>query len=129
MKHLGNFVRQLTFINKQAIKTIDTIISNSPTPPIIILQADHGPGSMLNWDNPDDTNTDFKERLSILNAYYLPNYDDNQLYQEITPVNSFRVIFNHYFGTNYTLLKDAAYFSSWPQPYGFIEVTNKINTD
>jgi hypothetical protein len=126
-EYIGNYNRQLTFVNRQLIKTIDAIISDSPTPPIIILQADHGPGSRLDWENPDDTNTDFKERMSILNAYYLPDFDYSELHQEISPVNSFRVIFNHYFETNHALLTDDAFFSSFLQPYAFINVTNQIN--
>ncbi|MFN8461121.1 MAG: hypothetical protein U0X93_05055 [Anaerolineales bacterium] len=31
------------------------------------------------------------------------------MYPTITPVNSFRVVFNNYFGTDYPLLDDIAY--------------------
>jgi len=121
--YVESYKRQLIFINKKIESIIDEIISNSPEPPIIILQADHGPGSMLHWGKLDKI--DFRERISILNAYYLPNNGRKQLYNEISPVNTFRIIFNRYFGTNLELLKDKSYFSTWKQPYKFIDVTDK----
>jgi len=127
VEYKKSYKKQLTFINKKIKETIDCIISKSPQPPIIILQSDHGPGSMLEWKYPDKTN--LKERMSILNAYYLPNEGHKQLYQEITPVNTFRIIFNHYFGTKYELLKDESYFSNHSHPYKFLNVTDKINSE
>lgn len=116
------YKRQLSYVNKRVIKLIDTIISNSIRPPIIILQADHGPTLML--DTESVKNTNIKERMSILNAYYLPGGADKELYQTITPVNTFRILFNHYFGTSYPLLDDKIYFSTWGKPLDFIEVTD-----
>jgi hypothetical protein len=52
--------------------------------------------------------------VKILNAYYLPQGAD-QLYPSISPVNSFRLVFNSYFGTNFPLLEDVSYQS---QPAG-----------
>jgi hypothetical protein len=49
-------------------------------------------------------------RNANLNAYYLPKgYKD--LYDSITPVNSFRIILNEYFGASYPLLPDITYES------------------
>jgi hypothetical protein len=67
--------------------------------------------------------------MCILNAYYLPDFDHEQLYDEITPVNTFRVVFNQYFGTEYGLLRDQGYFSTMRRPYKFINVTDRINFD
>ena len=126
-EYIEDYKRQLSFINKKAQEAIDKMISNSPTPPIIILQADHGPASMLDCGDPD--NTDLKERMTILNAYHLPDKGAYaHLYNTITPVNTFRVIFNYYFGADYKLLKDESYFSSWSHPYKFINVTDSINS-
>ncbi len=51
-------------------------------------------------------------RTEILNAYYLPGDGSLSLYPGITPVNSFRVIFNSYFGTDYPILPDISYNQS-----------------
>lgn len=116
------YKKQLSYVNKKARKLIDAIISNSIQPPIIILQSDHGPSLLLDTESMDNTN--LKERMSILNAYYLPGCSDKKLYKTITPVNTFRILFNHYFGTDYRLLDDKSYFSTWEKPYEFIEVTD-----
>ena len=63
--------------------------------------------------------------MSILNAYYLPGAGDELVYDEISPVNTFRIICNHYFGTNYGLLADKSYFSDHRHPYRFINVTDR----
>lgn len=123
-EYVRDYPRQLSFVNQKVKQAINKILSTSQNPCIIILQGDHGPGSMLDWEDPNNTN--FRERLSILNAYYLPGGDWQELYEGITPVNTFRVILNRYFGTDYQLLKDISYFSTWSHPYKFIDVTDAV---
>ena len=106
---------------------IDSIISKSKTPPVIIVQADHGPGSLFNMENLEDTY--LKERFSIVEAYYLPGGDHKNLYESITPVNTFRLIFNMYYGTDYDLLEDRNYFSRWSHPYECIDVTEAVDKE
>jgi len=118
------YKNQLLFVNKKAKILIDEILNRSNKPPIIILQSDHGPGSLTNWENPAKTN--MKERFSILNAYYLPEEGKKLLYKSITPVNTFRVIFNYLFNYDLDLLNDESYFATWDQPYKFINVTNEL---
>jgi hypothetical protein len=128
-EYIRDYKRQLIYTNKKTKEMIDRIISNSPEPPVIILQSDHGPASALDWENISNTDLSLKERMCILNAYYLPDFDHEQLYDEITPVNTFRVVFNQYFGTEYGLLRDQSYFSTMRRPYKFINVTDRINFD
>ena len=42
------YIEQLVFINAQMQIAIDAILQNSSRPPIILIQGDHGPGSLLN---------------------------------------------------------------------------------
>ena len=105
-------------------KVITEILSHSSPAPIIIIQGDHGPGAYLDWDSAEKTNLD--ERMSILNAYYFPSGHSGSLYASITPVNSFRVLLNEYFGMNYPLLIDKVYFSTWSNPFDYIDVTGKF---
>lgn len=109
------FSNTLVFLNKKIKKMVDDILSYSKRKPIIILQADHG---VFVLNNAQRT----KERLSILNAYYLPDGGDKHLYKEISPVNTFRVIFNHYFGANYQILKDESYHSGSPGDFNFVKI-------
>ena len=109
----------MAYLNIELKEIINSILADSDRPTIIILQSDHGPRSFLNWDNIEKSN--FKETLSILNAYYFYDGNYDQLYEKISPVNSFRVIFDQYFGLEYNLLDDRSYMSTWSTPYNFIE--------
>lgn len=113
------------WLNGKLMPAIDSIIAGSDELPIIILQADHGPGSGLDWD--DVSNTNLAERMSILNAYLLPGECRNSIYDRITPVNTFRFVFDCYFGTDFGLLEDVNYFSLWNSPYQFINVTDQLH--
>lgn len=73
--------------------------------PIIIIQGDHGPDITIK-----DKERRIKIRTSILNAVYLPDTRENIFYDGMTPVNTFRIIFNKYFGTNFKLLPDITYY-------------------
>jgi hypothetical protein len=125
-EYIKGYRDQAIFIGTQMRKIIDQILSRSKTPPVIIIQGDHGPGAYLVWDSPQKTN--LKERFSILNAYYLPGGGEAQLYPGISPVNSFRVVLNQYFGTDYPLLADENFFSSLKRPYDFIRVTDQVKS-
>ena len=97
------YVDQVKFVNREILNVIDTLIEDSQIPPVIIIQSDHGP-------LPDLTEDPLR-RLPILNAYYLPGVQTDQiLYSSISPVNSFRVVLNSYFGQNLPLLEDQSYF-------------------
>ncbi len=120
-EYVNNYIQQLQYINKRINATLDSLLRLTPeNPPIIILQADHGPGSHLDWKSMGKTN--LKERFSILNAYYLPANGDSLLYKSITPVNTFRIILNRYFGTKLDLLRDESYYSTWNRPYDYKKV-------
>jgi hypothetical protein len=107
------YQNQLTFLNRKMLEAVDTLLTESDTPPIIILQGDHGP-----WLQTKE------KRMWILNAYYLPGRND-KLYSTITPVNTFRLVFDSYFGGNYGLLPDVSYFSPVPKLYEFSEIPNR----
>ncbi len=117
---------QAAFITRKIEATIDRLLAESPRPPIIILQSDHG--SELYLDMEDVQHTDLHERMSILNAYYFPDRNYRGLYEEISPVNSFRVVFNTYFGASLELLPDKNFFSTWTEPYAFIDVTGSVKS-
>jgi hypothetical protein len=91
------YPNEIVYLNKRVAQLAKDLIAKSKTPPIIVIQGDHG------WDP--------RYRLQILNAYYLPNGGDDLLYPEITPVNTFRLIFDYYFGGQFKFLKDNSYFS------------------
>jgi hypothetical protein len=120
--YLAGYRRQIQYINTRILETVDAILSNSETPPIIILQGDHGPGAYLHWGSLENTLT--AERFGILNAYYFPDQDYERLYPSISPVNSFRAVLNQFFDQDYRMLDDRHYYSSWSFPFDFIEATD-----
>jgi hypothetical protein len=93
------YFEQLLFVNKVITNLVPTIQRNASVPPIIVVQGDHG----FRWLGGESGK---RESLTILNAYYLPNSSPDWVYDGITPVNTFRLIFNHYFGTHYEYLPD-----------------------
>ncbi|MFM8320128.1 MAG: hypothetical protein ACKOC5_04355 [Chloroflexota bacterium] len=108
---------QITYINSRILPLLKRIIETSTVPPVIILQGDHG--AILAPPN---------DRMSILNAYYLPGIDPAQLRDDISPVNSFRLVFNRYFGASYDYLPDRALFSVYNKPYEFSLVENDLQS-
>ena len=57
-------------------------------------------------------------RFDILNAYFFPDGDYSAMYPEISPVNTFRVVFDTYFSEEYPLLKDQSINVGINRPYG-----------
>lgn len=104
---IGLYRDELTYLNTRLEETIDYLLENSNRPAVIILQSDHGFNP--NFDGPHRTEREVRDRLAILNAYYVPEVCKINLYPEISPVNSFRVLFNCLFGTDFELLNDEAY--------------------
>ncbi|MFQ5400398.1 MAG: hypothetical protein ACE5E7_12460 [Anaerolineae bacterium] len=121
--YVDGYREQLIYINKRVLAAVDTILANSSPTPIIVLQGDHGPGSRLVWGSVQDTC--IYERVSILNAYLVPENVSALLYDSISPVNSFRVILDDLLGMEMGLLPDNSYFSSWQTIYNFVDVTNR----
>jgi hypothetical protein len=111
---------QAIFVSRKAQQAIEEILSKSPEPPIIIVQGDHG-----TCYGPYEEN--IADRMSILNAYYFPDQGYEDLYQSITPVNTFRIVLNRFFGTDYDLLDDRSYYSSPESPYDFVDVTDEVS--
>lgn len=92
------------FIDTNILPAIHAILDKSEQPPIVILMGDHGPP-------PGKRFATREARMSILNAIYADDVTKAQLYNSISPINSFRVIFNRYFGGNYPILDDLSYFA------------------
>lgn len=122
-----NYPKQARFLTKRIEQTIDRILANSPRPPIIILQSDHGSG--LRHHLNDLEKTDLRERMSILNCYYFPGRKYHQLNDRITPVNSFRAVLTTFFGAHLPPLENRNYFSTYEDAFRFTDVTERLRTN
>ena len=107
---------QITYLNKRVLEIIHNILTVSAIPPIIIIQGDHGYDLFLE-----------EERTFNLSALYLPNKHYDQLYPQITSVNTFRVVFNAYFDGKFELLDDRAYYSTYNLLYDFTLIPNRCD--
>ncbi|MDD5679712.1 MAG: hypothetical protein PHI59_00495 [Candidatus Omnitrophica bacterium] len=130
--HKENYLNQIIFANREVRKLVDKLLS-SEKPPIIIIQSDEGQyplkylADFYKWPWKNAPRGELREKMGILNAYYLPGADKSILYPSITPVNSFRVVFNLYFGEEFELLPDRSYaFSDNLHLYDFVDVSDKI---
>ena len=102
-------------------ETIENLQENSDNQAIIIVQSDTGPSTNFG----DRTNEMAQiDRMSIFNAYYFPNGQYDLLSNDITPVNSFRMVFDSHFQTNYGLVNDSVFYSTYEKPYALIEITD-----
>ncbi len=99
------YVEQLEYANLRIEELIDTILAHSRTPPIIVLQGDEGP--YLREDDFDKSRTERRQiRTGILNALHFPGEAASVLTPDVSPVNTFRLIFREYFGMNLERLED-----------------------
>jgi hypothetical protein len=120
------YTSQLAFVSNKILSVLEDLVAQPSRPTIVILQSDHGPGSPLDKENPSSTH--LRDKLAILSAYFLPEQDYASLYKEVTPVNTFRLILNQYFGTELELLEDRSYYSTRETPYQLVDVTDKARS-
>jgi hypothetical protein len=124
------YLGQLQYTNALIRDVVGSLLAQ-PDRPIIILQADEGPYPEAyrignrSWTiaTPEELAT----KSGILNAYYFPDGDYSALYQDITPVNTFRLVFDKYFGTGFGPLPDRIFaFPDYSSIYDFFDVTGDI---
>jgi hypothetical protein len=105
----SGYVGQLAYLNARLLEVVQDILGASATPPVIVLQGDHGIRRMEeDW-----------AQVAILNAYYFPGQAGEGLYPTISPVNTFRLLFEDSFGADLGLLPDRTYLSISRDDYNF----------
>jgi len=105
------------------------------TDPIIIVTTDEGPNPLAfdrhpetyNWEQASDA--DLRVKFEIELALYLPGVSpaDTGLHDGMTLVNTFRVVFDAYFGTANGSLPDRSFiYPDKAHPYRLIDVTERL---
>lgn len=123
------FVDQVVYANRIIEDLVTHLQSEGRPDPVILIQSDEGPfparKAGVPWhEQPDEA---LRIKTAILNAYYFPNGNYGQLSDDITPVNSYRALFNAHFGTAFELLPDRTYVSpSDRRLYEFHDVTERV---
>jgi hypothetical protein len=119
-EYVEGYRGQVEYIDRAVLKTVDEILRRSEPTPVIVLQGDHGPGSRANLDDPRLTY--LPERMSILYGVLMPDRDYRGWYDSITPVNTYRLVFDKLFGVTSTRLPDRSYFATFNMPYQYYDV-------
>ena len=115
-------------MNKKLTALVDTILAESATPPVIVIQSDHGSRDTADEDvfeARDFSDEYLRRRLRNFSAYYAPDANA-AFYETITPVNTFRVILNEYFGAHYDILPDKSFITLPGKHYDVIDVTDRV---
>jgi hypothetical protein len=99
---LARYRDQLPYLNGRILAAIDGILAESAQPPVIVLFADHGSASEVDWNTTDPMDADparLLERTGILFAAHTPGR--GRLYpDDVSPVDLFRLVFDAYIGTS-----------------------------
>lgn len=117
----GNVLDQKFYYNwqyypgnyKYAIRVAEEMIQNIKSksdpqnPPIIIIQSDHGARNIEVWQPGNQLLQNYPDEYSfhILNMMHAPGLDPAQFPQDMKPINTFPIIFNHLFQDNIPLYK------------------------
>ena len=125
------YVEQVRYANKVIRDLVTTLQAKKGPRPVIIIQADEGPfpetdvGDTRSWR--DATYDELQIKMGILNAYYFPDHDYRLLYPTITPVNSFRMLFDKYFNADLKRLPDRMIgFPNVFRLYEFFDMTDAV---
>jgi hypothetical protein len=94
------YAKQIHAVNTMTLSALDGLLEKTPNT-IIILQGDHGTRRSMFADTPFPLEQRAREEHAILNAFRFPDSRAPvALSSDITPVNTFRLIFDEYFGTS-----------------------------
>ncbi len=102
---------QVAYLNRRMEDILSKLIQHAHTPPVIVVQGDHGPEEGSQGD-----------RMRILNALYLSGRSHEELYPTISSVNTFRAVLNTVFGAELPMLSDESYYSTYGDPFDFVRV-------
>jgi len=112
------YVDQVRYLNRRIEDLVNAIMSHSEISPIIIIQSDEGPSTS---ESPVNRLAAFKKKrrpsikkiieFGILNACFFPGKGQSIFYDSVSPVNTFRLLFNSYFETRYKILPDISYYA------------------
>lgn len=122
------YLDQIAYANRLIEEIVSALQAPGREPPVILIQADEGPFPSRDYSVPwqDSPARDLRIKTGILSAYYFPDQEYSKLSDDITPVNSYRILFNKYFGTEFPLLPNRVFAFPDPIIYEFYDVTDKV---
>jgi hypothetical protein len=97
----NTYVDQIKFANVLIQELVGYIHKHNKPNTVIIIEGDHGFQYFQNDSIP-------RYAFKNFNAIYFPDKNYRLLYDTMSPVNDFRILFDHYFGQHFLLLKDSS---------------------
>jgi hypothetical protein len=102
------YAEQVAYADAIIREVVAALLAEDRPPPVILIQADEGPipepRSSVPWQ--DASKEELRIKFGILNAFYFPGGDYSRLRQDISPVNSYRVLLGTTFGLDLPDLPD-----------------------
>lgn len=124
------FIDQTLYASRIIKELVMHLLDQEGNPPVILIHADEGPFPEerevgVPWqDLPDEQ---LRIKTAILNAYFLPEGNYQELNAKTSPVNSFRILFNALFGTDFDILPDRTYVTPDDRHlYEFHDITARL---
>ena len=112
------YLDQISCVNRKVAVLVDSILTRSRRPPVILIQADHGHGRLGRLPEYEKVSAkQLRERMSVFSAYLLPGVDAGGVGDSITPVSVMRLVLRHYFGADLPPMEDASYWSTEERPF------------
>jgi hypothetical protein len=90
------YLDQYLYISQRLAETAEMILRRSTTAPVIIIMSDHGYRGSIR--KPFVHVVSAEEKRKIFLALLLPGFPAEGLRSDMSPLNVFRLVFNHYFG-------------------------------
>lgn len=101
----NSYEGQYIYTMKYIEELVTDILKNADpaNPPVIIIQSDRG--ARIRKNNEELPGFPQEMLRNVLYALYLPGYDISTIPQDVNPINTLPIIFNHYFGDNIPLME------------------------
>jgi hypothetical protein len=119
------YIGQLQCVNRLLLATVGKILAESPVPPVILIQGDHGSKQLhaIGYATPEQVPAPAaRERFGAFGAYYLPAGGAEAFGDTVTVVNVLGNVLRHYFGAHLPRAADEQYISPALFPYNFLRV-------
>ncbi len=102
IKDKERFKNYVAYSNSHISQLINRVLTETNGQAVIIILSDHGINDLPGSHKED--------AFSNYSAFYFPDGNYSQLYTGMSNVNTFRVLFNKYFGQQLSLLSDSSIY-------------------
>jgi hypothetical protein len=96
------YLQQYIFTSSKMTETSAMILRDSPAPPVIMIQSDHGYRGSRGRKKQGRI-VEAAESTKVFNALHLPGVAPEKIDPCLSPGNNFRLVFNIYFAARYPL--------------------------